>query len=349
MKQLPQLETIQHVVWLQTAFLGDIILTTAAMSLIAKRFPSWKQHLITTHVGAKALEQHPCISQILVFDKKKSTRQEFSRIKSHLPHANTLLLQPHKSFRSSLLRSYLKFPSITYAETSLGCSATVQISRVAVLHEAHRIALLLEPLGISREEILASRPFFPVEKNPSIPAWQNFLQNRTRKKIGIAPGSVWGTKRWPIESFCTLSRRLAEHGFNLVLLGAKEEQPLAAQMLEAVGPRSDQVLNTAGITSFLDLRWIFPQLDLVISNDSAPIHYASACNVPTLALFGATVSAMGFGPLAERSQVVEVEGLPCRPCGDHGPQICPLTHFRCMRDLSVDRIYNAALAMLMAI
>ncbi len=346
MKELPQLEDIQHVVWLQTAFLGDIVLTTAAMSIIAKRFPACKQHLITTAVGAKALAGHPWLESILVFDKKKSMRQEFSRLKQSLPRTHTLLLQPHKSFRSSLLNRYLGFPSVTYRETSFSCVSTVQVPRVAVLHEASRIGLLLEPLRVPREEIVAARPFLPVADSPKNQVWEKFFQDRTRKKIGIAAGSVWGTKRWPIESFCALSRRLTEKGFDLVLLGAKEEQPLAAQMLAAVGASRNQALDTAGVTSFADLRWIFPQLDLVISNDSAPIHYASAFNIPTLAIFGATVSAMGFGPLASKSRVEELQGLACRPCGDHGPQVCPLSHFRCMRDLSVDRVYEAALAFL---
>ena len=349
MKLLPHLDDIHHVVWLQTAFLGDVLLTTAAMSLVAKRFPTWTQHLITTPVGAKALADHPWLTRILAFDKTKNLRSEFSRLKDSLPTEKTLLLQPHKSFRSSLLSRYLGFPCITYLETSLSCMATIQVTRVAVLHEAHRIGLLLEPLRISREDIVASRPFLSVAQRPENPAWATFFQNKARKKIGIAPGSVWGTKRWPLASFCTLSQKLTEKGFDLIFLGAKEEEPLAAQMQLAVGTRSDQVLNTAGVTSFSDLRWLFPQLDLVISNDSAPIHYASAFNIPTLAIFGATVSAMGFGPLAEKSHVLEIEGLACRPCGDHGPQVCPLQHFRCMRELSVDQVYEAALAMLMAI
>ena len=86
------------------------------------------------------------------------------------------------------------------------------------------------------------------------------------------------------------------------------------------------------------MRFIFSKLSGLVANDSAPIHYASAFDVPTLAIFGATVSAMGFSPLASHSVVVELPELECRPCSDHGPKICPLGHFKCMKDISADRV-----------
>jgi heptosyltransferase II len=58
-------------------------------------------------------------------------------------------------------------------------------------------------------------------------------------------------------------------------------------------------------------------------------------NTPTVAVFGPTVPAFGFGPLAEKSVVAEHVALECRPCHPHGPRVCPLGHWRCMRDVSV--------------
>jgi heptosyltransferase-2 len=126
-----------------------------------------------------------------------------------------------------------------------------------------------------------------------------------------------------------------------VLLGSKDEIP-AAQFIEDAAIRSrptarDRLINLTGKTSLADLNGIYPRLNLVITNDSSPIHYASAFNVPTVAIFGATVPAMGFGPLATGSKIAEVE-LPCRPCGAHGGATCPLGHFKCMNDLSVEAV-----------
>ena len=94
-------------------------------------------------------------------------------------------------------------------------------------------------------------------------------------------------------------------------------------------------------TSVDGLRAIYPKLDLIVCNDSSPIHYASAFDVPTLAIFGPTVPAMGFGPRSSKNKVLGIQSkdMPCRPCSDHGPQRCPLSHFGCMKQLTVETVY----------
>lgn len=71
-----------------------------------------------------------------------------------------------------------------------------------------------------------------------------------------------------------------------------------------------------------------------MTNDSAPQHLASAVGTRTLTLFGPTVPAFGFGPLAPGSDTMGHVSLDCRPCDKHGPAHCPLGHFRCMLELT---------------
>ena len=85
---------------------------------------------------------------------------------------------------------------------------------------------------------------------------------------------------------------------------------------------------------------------LLVTNDSAPLHLASAMNTPTVAVFGPTVPAFGFGPLADRASVAEHLGLDCRPCDRHGPQRCPLGHWRCMREITAGDVAALARAFL---
>jgi heptosyltransferase-2 len=72
---------------------------------------------------------------------------------------------------------------------------------------------------------------------------------------------------------------------------------------------------------------------VLVTNDSAPMHLASAAGTPTVAIFGPTVPDFGYGPLAPLASAVGHDTLPCRPCDRHGPRRCPLGHHRCMRDL----------------
>jgi heptosyltransferase-2 len=76
-------------------------------------------------------------------------------------------------------------------------------------------------------------------------------------------------------------------------------------------------------------------------NDSAPMHFASAVNAPTTAIFCSTIPKFGFGPLSDQSFVVETnEALSCRPCGLHGKKACPEGHFKCGKTINVKNLID---------
>lgn len=337
---------VTDLIWLQTAFMGDIVLTTAATQAAHKAFPHVKQHVITTRVGASVLSGEATVESLVVFDKHgRGLFEAFRAVRSELEERlgsakGVVLLQPHRSQRSSLLARYLGYPTITYRETHLGRLAKTRVARVAALHEAARIGLLLEPLGIARQAIVAARPSLSPLPLMLDGDWQESLKNDPRRAIGMAPGSVWATKRWTEEGFTELARRLLNASDDiLVLLGSAAEAPLTERLAKALD-RPSRVLDLAGVTKIDDLRRIYPRLALVVANDSSAVHYAAAFDIPTVAVFGATVPGMGFAPLATKSMSVGIE-LACRPCGAHGPARCPLGHFKCMRELTADRVFEA--------
>lgn len=345
-----EIDQLQSIVWLQTGFLGDIILTTAAFRFVREHYPQIKQYLITTPIGAAALKGHRDLDGILVFDKRgKTLWSEAGRLKtevSALGLGRVWMLQTHKSFRSSFLCRLIGLPTVTYFETQCGFLAMRRVFRVAVLHEAQRIMLLLEALGVDRQEFQASQPYLEAHGQGSVEAQVRAFA-AGKALVAFAPGSVWGTKRWPSENYGALAKIFLQRSdANVLILGSKDEIPAAGIVEQMASELSGQrVLNLAGKTNLDDLRAIFPQLNLLVSNDSSPLHYASAFRTPTLAIFGATVPALGFAPLAPRSAIAEMS-LECRPCGAHGPQTCPLGHFRCMLDQSpgmvAERVFQLA-------
>ncbi len=340
---------ITDIIWLQTAFIGDLVLSTGAIELAARYFPETRQHIISTAIGCEVLKGSPFIQERIPFTKKGLGLKAFQAVKKSLVplklnKKTTIILQAHRSFRSTLLCQFLGFPTITYQETSFSWLANQKIPRPKDLHEVIRVALLLEPLGVPRSAIMSAHPHLEALPLNTELAWQEDIQNYQGQILALAVGSQWGTKRWPLGSYQALIQKLKGHtNLGLVLLGSKLEKKDTDQVeayaseLEWQGP----LWNLAGRTSFDDLRRIYPHLDILVSNDSSPVHFASAFNVPTLAIFGPTVPAMGFGPLAPKSLVAEKEGLPCRPCSAHGPQSCPLKHFSCMEKLSVDVVYKS--------
>ena len=119
----------------------------------------------------------------------------------------------------------------------------------------------------------------------------------------------------------------------IVVVGAEADRPLAAEIVAAT---SGSAIDATGKLSLLASAELIGRASLLVTNDSAPLHLASAMNTPTVAIFGPTVPEFGFGPLAERSRVAGTTDLGCRPCDRHGPQRCPLGHWRCMREITAD-------------
>jgi heptosyltransferase-2 len=151
--------------------------------------------------------------------------------------------------------------------------------------------------------------------------------------VALAPGSAWGTKRWPY--YVELARRLGEE-FRVAVIGSPADRPTAMEIKSAL-PEGSLIDGTAGL-SLLASAELVGRAQAIVTNDSAPQHLASAMGTPTLTIFGPTVPEFGFGPLAERRVTAGHDALSCRPCHRHGPQRCPLGHWRCMRELSTDYI-----------
>ncbi|MHB8839098.1 MAG: glycosyltransferase family 9 protein, partial [Gemmatimonadaceae bacterium] len=149
--------------------------------------------------------------------------------------------------------------------------------------------------------------------------------------VAVAPGSIWGTKRWP--HVAALVSLLDEA--RVVVLGSAEDGVLAETIAAAAPGR---VLDATGRLSLLASAEMIGRCAVLVANDSAPTHLASGVGTPTLTIFGPTVPAFGFGPLAPRSEALGVETLACRPCHPHGPRECPLGHFACMLSLEPSRV-----------
>ncbi|HEY6088607.1 MAG TPA: glycosyltransferase family 9 protein, partial [Gemmatimonadaceae bacterium] len=150
--------------------------------------------------------------------------------------------------------------------------------------------------------------------------------------VALAPGSAWGTKRWPY--YPELAKRLSEE-HRIAIIGTREDAAAAAQITDGLPP--GRAISGIGLPLLVSAELI-GRARAIVTNDSAPQHLASAMGTPTLTIFGPTVPEFGFGPLAERHVVAGHENLSCRPCDRHGPRSCPLGHWRCMRELTPEYI-----------
>ncbi len=196
--------------------------------------------------------------------------------------------------------------------------------------------------------IYSDQKNFPKEKRPEI-----YLENRQsqniqtllkkvklikKKFITVAPSSVWETKKMPKEKFIDLIHLILQKTkFNVALIGSNSDIPLTESIQKKFNNR---VVNLSGMTNLAELAFVIKESVAVISNDSSPIHFASAFNIPTIAIFGATIPDFGYTPLSDKNFISEITGLPCRPCGIHGGKSCPEKHFHCMEHQIPEKIFQ---------
>jgi heptosyltransferase II len=323
----------------QTSFLGDMVLTTPLLAYLARSGPI---DVVSTKAGMVLLANNPAVREILVYDKRAADSgvRGFARL--------TSALRRRRYDSAYHAQGSLRSGALTFAagvRDRVGFSSSsgrpFYTTRIAPIDNTHHAARLLS-LG-TRDPL---RPVSAAEIRPHLyPGIIERAQVDTvlgpaaagAPLIALAPGSVWATKRWPY--FPDLARDLiAQTDAQIVVVGGEADRALA---LEIVGATKGQAIDATGRLSLLASADLIGRSAVLVTNDSSPLHLASAMNTPTVAVFGPTVPEFGFGPLAERAVVVGHTGLACRPCDRHGPQRCPLGHWRCMREMTPDLVMSA--------
>lgn len=328
-----------RVLVIQTAYLGDVVLTTPLFRALKGLWPGAYLAALVIPGTAPILERLPALDEIIVHDKRAGGPGALRRVIKEVRAAKfDVVVSPHRSARSSLIAWSSEAPRrVGYRENALSFLYTERVRRPLERHEAERILALAEAMGCEN-----------ADPKPNL-ALGDDERERARQAAGtepyvvISPSSAWPTKRWTAAGFAAVADYLAARGFGVVITGGPGEGDEAAAVADAMGAPA---VNLAARTSPRELAALVAEAALLVSNDSAPVHVASAFDTPTVAIFGATVPAQGFAPLASRSAVAEVKELSCRPCGAHGGRKCPEKHFRCMLDLSPADVIRAVDAVL---
>lgn len=332
----------------QTSFIGDSVLTTPLVRKTAKLFPDAKIVVITRPQTDDIFRPMKEVSEIILNEKTGWNKifGVWKTAKAIRKSGVDILLVPHRSFRSALIAWLSRVPvriGFTSSEGWFLYTKTVPFSWM--IHDAERNLSLLQ--GIVKEKFTAEKlnmRYTPTAEENVARLMKDFnLEGKTL--VGIHAGSAWPTKCWPMEYFVQLISRLqTELGVQAVLVGGgKKDADLGEKICQL---SQGHAANLCGKTSLADLMALMQHFKLFITNDSGPMHIATAFDVPTLAIFGPTTRELGFFPYGEGHRVVEVKDLPCRPCALHGGKKCPLGYFKCMKDIHADEVFKNAKEML---
>lgn len=313
---------------IQTAFLGDVILTTPLLTALADKHGP--VDLITTPAAATLVERHPAVRDVIRYDKRGSDRGiagffRLVRLLRQRRYGRAYL--PHRSWRSGALARLAGIAERIGFRDGSSLFYTSTVERPGAGHEVERLLALAGPAKESAVSIPLGE-----EDRQEAERWLS-ANGIAGPFVALAPGSIWGTKRWPY--YGELAARV---GGPVVVVGGKEDRPLGDSIVATSGGRAR---NAAGALSLRGSAALIARARLLVTNDSAPLHMATASGTPIVAVFGPTLPSFGFGPRGPHDRIVEHDHLSCRPCSAHGPEVCPLGHHRCMRELGVEQVFQA--------
>ena len=330
---------------IQTSFLGDMVLTTPLIAELARHGPV---DVVAIPASAPLLANNPDVRQVLVYDKRGDDAGigGFWRLARTLYKRAPVAYLAQGSMRSAALAMTACISRRVGFDTSAGRALyTDRVPNRDGMHHAERLWRLAGANVSPSRDALRPRLYPGAAERSAVDDLlrdaRASVADAGRPLVALAPGSVWATKRWPF--YAALAQALTPVA-RLVIIGSKDDAELARAIVDAVG--ADHAIDATGRLSLLASAELIGRSAAIVTNDSAPLHLASAMGTPTVAIFGPTIPEFGFGPLAPRASVVQHDGLACKPCDRHGPQRCPLGHWRCMRELSPDRVANIVLGYL---
>jgi heptosyltransferase-2 len=178
---------------------------------------------------------------------------------------------------------------------------------------------------------------------PLASAAEERMRHDSHPYMAVAPGARWPDKRWPLEHYTELARRLVRaHGYRLLLLGDAYDCSAASAIASENG---EMCIDLTGRTGLMEGAAHLGRCAGFVGNDSGLAHLAEAVGVPALVLFGPTVEPFGYYPSLPGSKSIERD-LACRPCSRNGGRPCPKRTRECLASIDVDTVETAALDML---
>ncbi len=339
-----ELKENAHILIVKPSSLGDIATALPLLCDIKARFPESRVDWLVQPVFADLVRGHDAINRVILFDRAKISRCwrsvdghiEFRGLYRQLRQTPyQLAIDAQGLFRSSLLCRLSGAPQrIGFADAREGATRfythRVDISRdreLAVVRMRH----LFSPLGTP-----PARAEFRMPVRPAARDKIRFLLPVGRRIAVVIPGARWHAKRWSELGYVEIVRKLEAAGLFVVVTGSPTEKDLCAQV--AAGGAA--TLNLAGESSLAEMVALIAAANILVGNDSGPLHVAAALGTPLVGLYGPTDPA-SVGPYGQMDHVLRFDDI-----GDYRDNT--LDRSQSLKRLPVETVWNLVWALLTA-
>lgn len=328
----------QRIALIKPSALGDIVHTLPVLSALRQRFPQAHIAWVVNRSYAELLDGHPDLDAIVPFERGASRSglwtavnaygQFFTRFRQQ--HFD-LVIDLQGLFRSGVMTAF------SGAGRRVGLSSAREGARAfytdvlavpdfQTMHAVDRYWLVADALGVGHLPKL-----FRVPSSESARRWAAaLLHDYPRPWIAVGVGARWQTKRWPPEHFAALVRQAQEwSGGTALFVGGRDEIPLARRAAQAL---VGEVRDLTGRTTISQLAALLAAVDVMLANDTGPLHLAAALGRPVVAPYTCT-KALLSGPYRAVGGAVETrvwcQGSYRKRCG----------RLECMAELTPDRLW----------
>ncbi|MFH1161640.1 MAG: glycosyltransferase family 9 protein [bacterium] len=341
---------MKQILVIQTASIGDVILATAVLEKLHKFHPEAQLDFMIKKGLEGLFEQHPFIHRLWVWDKSRKYRDLLRLLKLIRKERYDSVINIQRFLLTGLVTVFSgAMETVGFSKNPLSLLFTKRIPHPVGpgIHETDRNQKLIASVTDEKPEKprLYTPPLAPPQEGRGI---SGIPYPVSRIYYTISPASLWFTKQFPAEKWVELITRISDDAM-VYLLGSADDYALCERIREEGRKKREEgrgknlpeseIRNLAGTLSLLESAALMRGARMNFTNDSAPMHLASAVNAPVTVVYCSTTPDFGFGPLSDDSAVVEIrESLECRPCGLHGWNSCPKSHFRCAYDIDPGRM-----------
>ncbi len=322
-------------------WLGDLVMATPLLESLKKKWPNSILTVSCIKHFSEILLHHPYIDHIIPLERSSGLREKIFpkknvsnlRLKQYdLGVLTTNSLSSAWIFFLSNIKKIVGFNSNARG-LLLTCKVPFPKKRTSQ-HLVKTYKSLLVPIGIPIDDTHPLITTIPKEDEAALNLLESQGRDPKQTLIGINPGAAYGqAKCWPPEYFISLSQKLIEKKDHcIVFFGDK----LGKSLIDSICSKlpKERVINLAGKTNIRELVCLIKQCNVFLTNDSGPMHIAAALSTPLIALFGSTSDTL-TGPYPN-GQVIH-KHTSCSPCF---LRICPID-FRCMKQITVEEVYEA--------
>lgn len=322
-------------------WIGDAVMTMPALRALKISNPDARLSLLVKPWVSPLFEKDPNVDEIILYSDEYrgvTGRLKLAARLREYDFCSAILFQ--NAIDAAIISVLSGIPErIGYRRDARRLLLTTAVPFDSHARTVHHIEYYLNLLSQAGFEVKQSLPWIYLSLDERLRARET-LGNLRRPVVGLNPGAVYGSsKRWHPERFAEVARRVIDEvSGSVVIFGGAAEAEIAEEISGSVGPPDGlRMLAMAGRTSLRELAALISECDVLVTNDSGPMHVGYAVGTPLVAVFGSTSPEL-TGPVGD-SNIVIKKNLDCSPCFERE---CKKNNLKCMDLVSAREVFDAA-------